>query len=208
MRILAVMILSYLLGSVLSGHIAGRLTGVDLRTKGSGNVGFTNALRVLGPRAAAPVLIFDVAKGLVAVLVISRLAGPETALGPTGVRLLAGVCAVAGHTWPIFTRFRGGRGVATACGAFLAMTPLATTAAVVLWLLIVLTTRYVSVGSMAAALLLPFGVAFEVRAAETAQPGALVAAAALVAVTVVVRHRANIRRLMDGTENRFGRTRK
>jgi glycerol-3-phosphate acyltransferase PlsY len=204
---LAVAVLSYLLGAISSGYIVGKLRGVDLRAEGSGNLGFTNVLRVLGPRAAVPVLVIDVAKGAAAVLLISRLAGAEPALGPTGIRLLAGVCAVAGNLRPIFTRFRGGKGVATACGVFLALAPAATAAVVVVWLLLVFTTRYVSVGSITAAVLLPFGVAIEVRAAQTAQPVALMVAAVLVAVAVVVHHRTNIRRLIEGTENRFGRSR-
>jgi glycerol-3-phosphate acyltransferase PlsY len=201
-----VALISYLLGSLPVGATIAGLRGVDIRSVGSGNVGFTNVLRTLGPWMAAPVLILDIGKGVVAVLVVADLLGAGSVLGPTGIRLAAGLAAVAGHNWPVFSRFRGGRGVATACGMFLAMSPLATLAAVVLWLAVVLATRYVSLGSMAGALLLPWAIWFESRMMGTERPTALTLTAALVALGVLVRHIPNIRRLLNGTENRFGRS--
>ena len=199
--------LSYLLGSIPTSDIIARMRGVDLRASGSGNPGFTNALRVLGPRFATPVLIVDVAKGVLAVLVMADILGSGSQLGPSGIRLAAGVAAVAGHIWPVFTRFRGGKGVATACGVFLAMAPLATSFVVLLWVAIVATTRYVSMGSIAAAVALPFALWLEAGLRDTPPRTSLVTAGALVAVAVVLRHRANIRRLVKGTENRFGKPR-
>ncbi len=121
------------------------------------------------------------------------------------IGLAAGLAAVAGHIWPVFARFRGGKGVATACGVFAAMAPLATLAVVVLWLAIVIPTRYVSLGSIAAALFLPWAIWIEAGIRETERPTALILTAGLVAVAVVLRHLANIKRLVNGTENRFGR---
>jgi glycerol-3-phosphate acyltransferase PlsY len=199
-----VVALSYLVGSIPTGDIAARIRGRSLRAEGSGNPGFTNAWRILGPRAAVPVLIADIAKGVVAVLVIAPLLGSASAAGPTGVRLAAGLSAVAGHVWPLFARFRGGKGVATACGVFLALSPLATLAAAAVWCALVAATRTVSLGSLAAALVLPWGVLFETERAGTAQSAALVWASAVVAALIVVRHRSNVRRLVTGTESRFG----
>lgn len=198
--------ISYLLGSIPTGDIAARLRGVDIRSVGSGNPGFTNVLRTLGPRAAAPVLAVDIAKGLAAVLFVAGALGAVSPLGPTGVRLAAGLAAVAGSIWPVFARFKGGRGVAVACGVFGAMAPLATLAAVLLWLAIVLTSRYVSLGSVTAAAFLPWAIWYESRLVGTERPTALTLTALLVAIVVVVRHRANIGRLLNGTENRFGRS--
>jgi glycerol-3-phosphate acyltransferase PlsY len=205
MQTALVVLISYLLGSIPTSDIAARLRGVDLRTIGSGNPGFTNVLRTLGPRVATPVLIVDVAKGAAAVMFVAATLGAGSSLGPTGIRLAAGLAAVAGHIWPVFARFRGGKGVATACGVFAAMAPLATLAAVVLWLAIVLPTRYVSLGSIAAALFLPLAIWLEAGVLGAERPTALTLTAVLVAVAVVLRHRANIGRLLNGTENRFGR---
>ncbi|MBN2564902.1 MAG: glycerol-3-phosphate 1-O-acyltransferase PlsY [Candidatus Eisenbacteria bacterium] len=204
MPTLLALVVSYLLGSIPTSDIAGRMRGVDLRSAGSGNPGFTNALRVLGPRTAVPVLIVDVAKGAAAVLLVADMLGAGSALGPIGVRLASGLAAVAGHMWPVFARFRGGKGVATACGVFLAMAPFAAGASVVVWIAVVAATRYVSVASMAAALFLPLAIWAESRVLGGRPSTALLVAGVAVAAAVVLRHRSNIRRLMDGTENRFG----
>ena len=206
MQTALVIVISYLLGSIPTSDIAARLRSVDLRAVGSGNPGFTNVLRTLGPRVAAPVLIVDVAKGAVAVLLVAGTLGGGSSLGHIGISLAAGLAAVAGHIWPVFARFRGGKGVATACGVFAAMAPLATLAVVVLWLAIVFSTRYVSLGSIAAALFLPGAIWIEARILGTGRPTALMLTAALVAVAVVLRHLGNIKRLLNGTENRFGRS--
>jgi acyl phosphate:glycerol-3-phosphate acyltransferase len=199
--------LSYLLGSIPTGAIAGRVRGVDLRKVGSGNLGFTNALRALGPPFAGPVLVVDVAKGTAAVLAAGAIAGAASPLGATGARLACGLAAIVGHVWSVFARFRGGRGVATACGVFLALSPLAAALCIVAWGLVVAATRYVSLGSIVAAVLLPFAVTAEARLTKPPQPAALTAAAALVALLVVVKHRPNMQRLIAGTEHRLGRSR-
>jgi glycerol-3-phosphate acyltransferase PlsY len=199
---LFVLVISYLVGSFPSGVIAGRLHGIDLREHGSGNTGFSNALRVLGPKAGIPVLMADVGKGFLAVVAVAALAGPESPLGPTGIRIAAGLAAAAGHVWPAFTGFRGGKAVATGLGVFLALSPVSTLIALAIWGLVVYLTGYISVGSIAAAFVLPFGVGIEARLTGTPQPLALVIAAAALAIVIVVRHRSNLRRLLAGTENK------
>jgi len=199
--------LSYVLGSIPTGAIAGRLRGVDLRKVGSGNLGFTNALRALGPRFAVPVLVVDVAKGTAAVLAAGAIAGTASPLGPTGVRLACGLAAIVGHVWSVFARFRGGRGVATACGVFLALSPIAAASCIAVWGLVVAATRYVSLGSIVALALLPFAVTAEARLTKPPQAAALAVAATLVALLVVVKHRPNMKRLLAGTEHRLGRSR-
>jgi glycerol-3-phosphate acyltransferase PlsY len=201
-----VIVISYLLGSIPTGDIAARLKGVDIRSVGSGNPGFTNVLRTLGPRVAAPVLVVDIGKGLVAVLLVAGVLGATSPIGPTGIKLAAGLATVAGSIWPVFARFKGGRGVAVACGVFGAMAPLATLAALLLWLAVVLTSRYVSLGSVAASLFLPWAIWYEAKLLGAEAPAALTLTALLVALVVVLRHRANIGRLLNGTENRFGRS--
>jgi glycerol-3-phosphate acyltransferase PlsY len=192
----AVLVLcAYLGGSAPWGYWAGRLAGRDIRTEGSGNTGATNVWRLLGPRYGVPVLILDLAKGLVPALVGSSLYG-------AGTGVVAGAAAVVGHTFPVLLGFGGGKGVATASGVALAMTPgnalvLAAVLVGILWL-----TRYVSVASMTTAVLYPLS------CIATGEPGPVIAFGALAAVGIVARHHANIGRLLAGTESKaktFGR---
>lgn len=196
---------SYVLGSLPTSALAGRLRGVDLRKEGSGNLGFTNALRVLGWKCAAPVLAIDVAKGAVPVLFLAPAMAPGSPLGPEWAALAAGLAAIAGHVWSVFTGFKGGKGIATTCGVFAALAPLATLVSVAVWLILVLSTRYVSVGSVVAAVVLPVTIALEASLRGTERQAPLIIVAAVVAVLVVLKHRGNLKRLAAGTENRFGR---
>ncbi|MFQ6045886.1 MAG: glycerol-3-phosphate 1-O-acyltransferase PlsY [Gemmatimonadales bacterium] len=186
---------SYLLGAIPSSYLAGRLGGVDLRERGSKNLGATNVYRVLGWAYAAPVAIFDVAKGFLPVLYATSRTDSEPWLP-----VASGVAAVMGHVFSIYLRFRGGKGVATASGAVLALAPAALAVSAGLWLLLVLATRYVSVGSILGAISFPIAVLL-------LEPGDSYTAAAgiVLAGFIVFTHRANIRRLVAGTENRVGR---
>jgi glycerol-3-phosphate acyltransferase PlsY len=186
-------LLSYVLGSVPFSLLASRLKGVDLRAHGSGNLGATNAIRVLGPAIGVPVLLADVAKGLVAVAVIPRLAGADASWAP----ILCGVAAVLGHVWSVFLKLRGGKGVATAAGAFFALAPRGVAIALAVFLVVLLTSRFVSLSSIAAALALPIAL----WGTGASQP--VVAAGLGLAILVVVRHRANVARLLAGTESRI-----
>lgn len=191
----------YLVGALPSGVLVGRLLGVDPRVAGSGRTGTTNALRTLGPVAAVVVLALDLGKGAIAVVAGAYIAG---ALGTDGSwpSAAAGVAAVVGHIRSIFIGFTGGRGVATGGGAALVLAPLALIAPVAIFALLVWRTRYVSLGSLAAAVSLPLAVAV-LYATGLAGLHALVATA-LIGALVVAAHADNIERLRSGTERRLG----
>jgi glycerol-3-phosphate acyltransferase PlsY len=187
---------SYLLGSVPTSYLAARFgAGIDLRQQGSKNLGATNLYRVLGWKYAIPVGAFDVAKGVVPVSVFGGLAG-----GAAWVPVLLGVAAVLGHVYPVFMKFKGGKGVATAAGVVLALAPAALGISAAVWLVVLLATGYVSLASMLGAIAFPVAVRFTAPE-ETYTLGVGIALAAFIVVT----HRSNIKRLLAGEENRFGR---
>jgi glycerol-3-phosphate acyltransferase PlsY len=184
---------AYLLGSVPFGVLVARRTGgVDLRRVGSGNIGATNVLRAVGKAAAAATLLGDVGKGALAVG-LARLAGA----GP-GVVAAAGLAAVLGHLFPVFARFRGGKGVATALGVVLAAMPPVGLGLLLVWIAAAAAWRYSSLAALLAALALP-PLAWAV---DGRRP--MVVLAALLAVLVIGRHRENLRRLRAGTEGKIG----
>jgi glycerol-3-phosphate acyltransferase PlsY len=185
-------LVGYLAGSVPFAYLLARRAGIDVRSAGSGNVGAANVLRTTGTGRAIAVMTLDVGKGALAVAIASL-----TNSGATWTALAA-AAAVVGHVYPVRLRFRGGKGVAVAAGVFAVLTPLATAAATVLFLVIVWTTRYVSLGSIAATLALP------PAAWLTGEPAAVVVVAAATGVLILFRHRGNIRRLFAGTERRMG----
>lgn len=192
------LLLAYLIGATPTGYLAAKLgRGIDLRAYGSKNLGATNVYRVLGWRYAIPVGVIDAAKGAVPVVIL----GPWSN-GPAWFRVALGVAAVLGHMFSPYVRFRGGKGVATAAGMFLALAPLAIVISLPLWAATLWLSGYVSVASLTVAALFPLWV----RLTAPAQPYTLWAAVVL-ALLIVSAHRANIRRLRDGTEHRF-RTRK
>jgi glycerol-3-phosphate acyltransferase PlsY len=182
--------LGYLIGAIPFGYLAGRLKGVDLRKVGSGNTGGTNAVRVLGARYGIPVIALDIAKGAVAVVV-------GDAVGGTNAAVIAATAAVIGHAFPVFLRFHGGKAVATGAGAMMALVPWIGVTVFFTWIALVLITRYVSVASIAAAL------CYWALCLASGQPWAVTAFTLFGAALVIWRHRANIVRLRNGTENRF-----
>jgi glycerol-3-phosphate acyltransferase PlsY len=190
--------IGYLLGSFPSGLIAGRLVrGVDIRGYGSGKTGFTNVLRTAGLRAGAFVLVADVVKGVVPV-VIARVLSDEPY-----VMTVAGLAAVAGHDWPVYAGFRGGRGVATSFGGLLAMNPIVAACLVPVGVALVGITRIMSVMSVGMA---PVGaVVFVALAIAGVHPWAYAVYAVVAAALLVILHRENVRRLLAGTEPRLGR---
>lgn len=189
---------SYLLGSIPSSYLAGRWTrGIDLREHGSGNLGATNTFRVLGAKIAAPVMILDVLKGFLPTFLFPQWDGT-----PSWAWVLAyGAAAILGHVFSLYMRFRGGKGVATAAGVFLALAPLAVGVALVAWLAVLWGSRMVSLASIAAALSLVAALAV------TPTRPAVLALGVGVAAFVVFSHRANIRRIVRGEEYRFGQGR-
>jgi acyl phosphate:glycerol-3-phosphate acyltransferase len=194
---------SYLLGSISFAYLLVRtLTGHDIRNVGSGNAGATNTLRAAGPTAGMAALTLDFAKGVVPVLV-ARAVGmaPEVAA-------LAATAAVLGHVSPVFLGFRGGKGVATAAGALGVLAPAAAALSALVFLVLVSWTRYVSLGSVGAALSFPAFVALAGAVGWSAPHNpAFVAVCTLIPVLVVFRHRTNLRRLWSGTERRLGEER-
>ncbi len=188
---------SYLVGAIPTSYLVSRYgAGIDLRQHGSGNLGATNLYRVLGWKYAVPVALFDIAKGAVPVLLFA----PQVSRSQL-FALLCGVAAIVGHVFSVFVRFKGGKGVATAAGVMLGLTPLALGVAAAVWAILVLLTGYVSLGSIAAAAVLPVAV-YLLEAPMTPE---LLWIDALVAAGVIFLHRRNIQRLLKGTENRFGR---
>ncbi|HUK22652.1 MAG TPA: glycerol-3-phosphate 1-O-acyltransferase PlsY [Gemmatimonadales bacterium] len=189
---------AYLIGSFPTSYLAGKLArGIDLREHGSRNLGATNVFRTLGWKYAVPVGMIDVAKGAVPVLVFGKSAGAPPWLG-----VAVGMATVLGHMFSPFLRFRGGKGVATAGGVFIALAPLAIVLSALVWGLVLWLSGYVSVASLVASLLFPVF-------AWLTNPGATytILAGIALALLIVFSHRANIGRLRTGAEHRF-RTRK
>ena len=192
------LMIAYLLGSIPFGLILAKLFGGrDVRKAGSGNIGATNVLRVVGPLAGTLTLLLDAAKGWLAVWLGGRLTHDQTA-----VMVLAGFLAMVGHCFPVWLGFRGGKGVATAAGVFLALCPLAFLAALILFILVVSFWRYVSLGSLAAAAVLPLLV-YLLWAPHFAPPESVTLGSLAIAVLVIVQHRGNIIRLARGEEPKF-----
>ena len=185
--------LAYLIGAIPVGFLVARaFGGVDIRRAGSGNIGATNVLRTLGKLPAVLTLLGDIAKGYLAVSA-ARVLVPA----PWGAGAGA-VLAVVGNCWPVFLGFRGGKGVATGFGAFLALAPWATAPVALVWLVVTASFRYVSLASVMACLCLPLGVML------LGYPRAAVGAAAAAAAIIILRHRANLTRLASGREPRLG----
>ena len=197
--------LAYLAGSVPTSIIAGKITrGIDIREHGSRNPGATNTFRVLGPRIGVTVGLIDIFKGFAAVWLLPLLVPADPWAGEEFRRIAAGFTVIAGHVWTVFAGFRGGKGVGTAFGVFLALAPVPSLIAMVVWCALTFGTGYVSLGSIAAAVVLPSAVIVEgMLRGEMSVPVAAIAA--VVGALVIVRHRANIGRLLRGEENRFGR---
>jgi glycerol-3-phosphate acyltransferase PlsY len=192
MSTLVCVVAGYLAGSMPFGYWIVRLfKGVDIRTVGSGNIGASNVFRTYGPKLGVPVILLDVAKGFVPAFLAAHYVGDLAGV-------LAGGAAMLGHWRPLFLRFaRGGKMVATCGGVVLGVAPLVGLAGAAVWLTVFLAFRYASVASMVSAVALPL------LALLFGEPWPVVAFGALAAVGVVVLHRANIRRLLSGTENRF-----
>lgn len=176
------------------GYLTGKAKGVDVRLHGSGNIGMTNVMRVLGVGPGLLVLVADAGKGVAAVWIGHIFGGVDFAL-------LCGLSAIAGHNWSVFLRFQGGRGVATSAGVILALSPAALLSAVALWVVIVAVTRYVSLASMIAAVSVPAWMLLY------RQPQTYVLLGLVGAALIIYRHLPNIERLLQGTEAKWGRKR-
>ncbi len=195
-------LIAYLLGSIPTGFLVAKARGVDIRTVGSGNIGATNVFRILGKAAGVFVLLADAAKGWLAVFVVARWVGHwcyptagEQAL--EWFKLGAGVAAILGHNYTCWLHFKGGKGIATSAGVLVALVPVALLIILGIWIVVFAFSRYVSLASICAAFTLPFA-AWLIGESKT-----IVAALAGLAALAIYKHKANIKRLMNGTENRI-----
>jgi glycerol-3-phosphate acyltransferase PlsY len=187
---------AYLIGSIPTGFLVAKAKGIDIRSVGSGNIGATNAMRVLGKPAGIFVLLMDALKGYAAVWIFCYLAWkvPNETCG-----IVAGIFVVLGHNYTCWLKFKGGKGIATTAGVFLALAPWALLIALVVFILAVVVTKYVSVGSIAAAIALP--VTVWVMTPHNLLLGIVSTA---LGVLAIYKHNGNIQRLLAGTENRLG----
>lgn len=191
MALAIILIAAYLLGSIPTGLLLGKLYGVDVRTTGSGNIGATNLYRTVGRKVGILTLIGDCLKGAIPVLVVTYAAMP------VDYAAYVGLAAFCGHVFSAFLKFKGGKGVATALGVFLALSPLAVAAAVVVFAILMVIFRYVSLGSIAAAAAMP--VAIMATGGTPTMRGVTI----IISLIVIVRHGENIKRLLAGSENKF-----
>jgi acyl phosphate:glycerol-3-phosphate acyltransferase len=195
---------SYLLGSIPFGYLAGRLKGIDIRQAGSGNIGATNVVRLLGKGYGYPVFALDLSKGFLAVKISMLIAPgrPSEWNSPEIFGILAAMSSVLGHSYPVWLRFKGGKGVATSAGALFALAPIATLIGAAIWAIVFWLTRYVSLASITAAVVLPI-VILLLSSQDQNKGKSLVYSSASVAAVIIWRHRSNLSRLIRGTEPRF-----
>jgi glycerol-3-phosphate acyltransferase PlsY len=200
MHPLVAVVLSYVSGSIPAAYLAGKWSGVDLRAHGSGNLGATNVLRILGVKIGLLVFAVDIAKGAIPVRLLPPLTN-TTGTTQIWIAVACGVAAILGHVRPVFLGFgKGGKGVATACGVFLALAPLQTLVTLLIFTVVVLSSGYVSLASLTAAFSLPV-----LLAATQGVRSPLFYVAVVTTLFVFWTHRANIERLRAGSEYRFSR---
>ena len=202
-------IVGYLLGSIPTGYLFARARGIDIRTVGSGNIGATNVFRILGKPAGIAVLVIDGLKGYAACAWLPDLVFRFVAekhgvqVADRGfydvLQIIGGVSALLGHNYTCWLKFKGGKGIATSAGVLAALVPVPFMIILFIWVVMFALTRYVSIGSIAASVALPFAAYF------TRNSVTIVVVTALMAALAVYKHRANIQRLLNGTESRFGR---
>jgi acyl phosphate:glycerol-3-phosphate acyltransferase len=195
-------LLAYLLGSIPTGFLVGKAKGIDIRALGSGNIGATNVMRYLGKGAGTLVLLADAAKGWLAVMVTARLVSnalhmPTDHLNQEWLSICAGVAAVLGHNYTCWLHFKGGKGIATSAGVLVALVPIPLLIILGVWIVVFALTRYVSLASICASATLPFA------SWATGQGTALILVTAAMAVLAIYKHKANIQRLVKGTESRL-----
>ncbi len=198
-----VVVVSYLLGAMPSGYLAGLARGIDVRAAGSGNIGATNVVRVMGRKVGAVVLAADALKGFASAWWIPLLAlhiFPSAGATRDNLAVAGGVAAIVGHIYTFWLRFKGGKGIATSGGVALAWAPAACLTAVALWGLVLTVSKYVSLASIAAAIILPFAVWYFSNGSTT-----MTLAMTGLSLLAIYKHKANIRRLLNGTETRIGK---
>ncbi|MFH1754130.1 MAG: glycerol-3-phosphate 1-O-acyltransferase PlsY [Candidatus Latescibacterota bacterium] len=205
MSLIVVILISYLAGSIPFSYIAGKLkSGIDLREHGSGNLGASNTYRILGPKIAIFVLLADVAKGFLPVFFAPAIAWQQ-GVSELWLMLAAALFSVLGHSYSIYLKFQGGKGIATSAGAFLALTPWACLAALTVWSLVLAAKRVVSLASLAAAVTLPFIVYLFGKLKLSNPHWSLFLVSIVISIVIIIRHRSNIQRLINGREPALAR---
>ena len=215
LRLIIIIVQSYLIGSIPNALIIGkRFFGIDVRTVGSGNMGSTNVSRTLGWKAGLAVQLLDIAKGLLAVLLVAYFFDSEMPFvnytpfeDETVVGLIAGISAVLGHMWSVFAGFKGGKGMNTSLGMLLAVAPVEVAVGLGIFLVILFASGYVSLGSISAAVIIPSTMAFRYNVLGISIQGYHTLVFFLIALSTIViyAHRSNVKRLLAGTENRFSK---
>jgi len=215
LKIVLIVVISYLLGAFPSAVvISKKFFGFDIRQKGSGNMGSTNAFRVLGWKWGIIVQLLDILKGVLAVAVVATLLGSGIDLGNrtwfedlTLIKMLAGVAAVAGHIWSMFVGFRGGKGINTAAGMLIAIAPIDVAIAVGIFIIAVIFSGYISLGSISAAFAFPSSMFLRYNIFHVDIPGyqIMIYFAVAISLILIYAHRSNIVRLIKGNESRFAK---
>jgi acyl phosphate:glycerol-3-phosphate acyltransferase len=197
-----VAVIAYLVGSIPTGYLMARANGIDIRSVGSGNIGATNVFRILGKGPGVVVLLIDALKGYIPAKLLPMVFAPDVVaegLKHQNIAIVAGFCAIIGHNYTCWLRFKGGKGVATSAGVLIAWVPMALLIALGTWLVVFAVSRYVSLASILAAVVLPFAVW------GTGERATMIGIATLISLLAIYKHRANIQRLIAGTENRIGK---
>ncbi len=206
LSIVGAIIVAYLLGSISFSYLAGKLTrGIDLRRHGSGNLGASNVFRILGRKLGITVLLLDVLKGYIAVYIAYGI-GRQAAFGNQGLvvlGVLAGLAAILGHIFTLYHGFRGGKGIATSLGVFLYLAPIPVTISFGIWLMVFLLTRYISLGSIVAAIILPLVLLVQKFVFLQNVSGVLIGFGFITSVVVIIKHTSNIQRLIAGKEHKL-----
>jgi glycerol-3-phosphate acyltransferase PlsY len=196
---IVIAVAAYLLGSIPTGYLVARAKGIDIRTVGSGNIGAANAFRILGKPAGIFVLVADGLKGFAACSWLADFVIQLFAVAPDeNMRIVAGISAVLGHNFTCWLKFKGGKGIATSAGVYFALAPLAAGISLGTWMVVFVLSRYVSVASIAAAVALPTAVWL------TKDSRFLGIVTTVLGLLAIFKHRGNIQRLLNGTEQRFG----
>lgn len=204
MSLILVIIIGYILGSLPFSFWLGKLKGVDLRKVGSGNVGATNLARVTSPGWGAVAFILDLGKGLLAVILAGYIFTlfADNIMSSAMLKIIGGVMSIFGHNWSMWINFKGGKGVATSAGIFLGLAPIPLLLALGVWVVVFALYKYVSLASIVAAISLPIWMLAGIGG-KTALP--IIVFSCIVTVLIFIRHRLNIKRLIEGKENRFGK---
>lgn len=204
--LIIIALLAYLIGSFPTSVVMGRMTRrIDIREYGSNNAGGTNAFRVLGWQAGLIVALVDLGKGIMAAVLISKIRIDPTGISHELVQVIAGTSAIIGHIWTVLAKFQGGKGVATAAGVLIGIFPWAALISIVIFIIMVVTTRYVSLASMTAVSAVPIVLMFLEKFSHRQVSMALWCFSIIMSSLILFTHRSNIKRLFEGTENRFNK---